>query len=85
MTISFPPCCQSPNIVNRVVARPSMYTEALALAQRFGDGPTKASAVNEPEQVRLVRQVVEGLGLDIASPDEARDMLKLKGGDKIEV
>jgi uncharacterized protein (DUF849 family) len=41
--------------------------------------------VNNAEQVRLVRQVVESLGLDIASPDEARDMLKLKGGDKIEV
>jgi hypothetical protein len=25
------------------------------------------------------------LGLDIATPDEARDVLKLKGGDKIEV
>jgi uncharacterized protein (DUF849 family) len=42
-------------------------------------------AGSNAEQVRLVRQIIEGLGLDIASPDEARDILKLKGGDKIEV
>jgi 3,5-dioxohexanoate:acetyl-CoA acetone transferase len=42
-------------------------------------------ADSNAEQVRLVRQIVEGLGLDIASPDEARDILKLKGGDRIEV
>jgi uncharacterized protein (DUF849 family) len=42
-------------------------------------------ASSNAEQVRLVRQIIEGLGLDIASPDEARDILKLKGGDKTEV
>lgn len=42
-------------------------------------------ASSNAEQVRLVRQIVEGLGLDIASPDDARDILKLKGGDKIEM
>jgi uncharacterized protein (DUF849 family) len=41
-------------------------------------------ASSNAEQVRLVRQIIEGLGLDIASPDEARDILKLKGGDKVE-
>ncbi|MEH2503370.1 enoyl-CoA hydratase/carnithine racemase [Bradyrhizobium sp. AZCC 1578] len=39
------------NIVNRVVPRASLYTEALAWAQKFADGPTKAYAVNE----RLLR------------------------------
>jgi len=34
-------------------------------------------------QVRAVRQVIEGLGLSVASSDEARDMLQLKGGDKV--
>jgi uncharacterized protein (DUF849 family) len=34
-------------------------------------------------QVRTARQIIEGLGLDIATPDEARDILALKGGDKV--
>ncbi len=29
------------------------------------------------------RQIIEGLGLEIAKPDEAREMLQLKGGDKV--
>jgi uncharacterized protein (DUF849 family) len=33
--------------------------------------------------VRKARQIIEGLGLEIASPDEARAILKLKGGDKV--
>ena len=33
-------------------------------------------------QVRLVRQIIENLGLQIASPDEARAILDLKGADK---
>ncbi|WP_313802557.1 3-keto-5-aminohexanoate cleavage protein [Sphingobium sp.] len=34
-------------------------------------------------QVAKVRQIIEGLGGEIASPDEARDILQLKGGDKV--
>jgi uncharacterized protein (DUF849 family) len=34
-------------------------------------------------QVVRVRQIIEGLGLDVATPDEARDMLALKGGNKV--
>lgn len=34
-------------------------------------------------QVTRVRQIIEGLGLDIASPDEARQILSLKGGDQV--
>ena len=34
-------------------------------------------------QVTQVRKIIEGLGLEIASPDEARDILRLKGGDKV--
>jgi hypothetical protein len=30
-----------------------------------------------------VRKIIEGLGLEIASTDDARDMLQLKGGDKV--
>lgn len=31
------------------------------------------------EQVRKVRQIIEGLGLAVATPDEARTLLALKG------
>jgi uncharacterized protein (DUF849 family) len=46
-------------------------------------GPGKLAASNA-EQVRLVRKIIEGLGLTIATPDEAREMLELKGGDKVD-
>jgi uncharacterized protein (DUF849 family) len=39
--------------------------------------PTNAS------QVVQVRKIIEGLGLEVASPDEARDILELKGGDLV--
>src|SRR5687767_14031438 len=41
-------------------------------------GPGKLAESNAA-QVRAVRAIVEGLGRDIASPDEARRMLELKG------
>ncbi len=34
-------------------------------------------------QVKQARQIIEGLGLAIASPDEARQILALKGGDQV--
>jgi uncharacterized protein (DUF849 family) len=40
-------------------------------------------AKTNAEQVARVRQIIEGLGLEAATPDEARDMLALKGGDKV--
>ena len=45
-------------------------------------GPGQLARSNA-EQVRKVRQIVEGLGLEVATPDEARGMLELKGGDKV--
>lgn len=45
-------------------------------------GPGRLAASNA-EQVRLVRQVLEGLSLEVATPDEARQMLHLKGGDQV--
>jgi uncharacterized protein (DUF849 family) len=45
-------------------------------------GPGKLAESNAA-QVRNVRQIVEGLGLEIATPDEARGILALKGGDKV--
>jgi uncharacterized protein (DUF849 family) len=40
-------------------------------------------ATSNADQVRMVRQILEGLGLEIATPDEARDILSLKGADKV--
>jgi uncharacterized protein (DUF849 family) len=40
-------------------------------------------AKTNADQVRKARQIVEGMGLEIATPDEARAMLQLKGGDKV--
>ncbi|MBN8943863.1 MAG: 3-keto-5-aminohexanoate cleavage protein [Rhizobiales bacterium] len=45
-------------------------------------GPGKLAESNAA-QVTKVRQIIEGLGLDVASPDEAREILALKGGDKV--
>lgn len=40
-------------------------------------------ARSNAEQVRCVRTIIERLGYEIATPDEAREILKLKGGDKV--
>ena len=40
-------------------------------------------AESNAQQVTKVRQILEGLGLEIASSDEAREILSLKGGDKV--
>jgi uncharacterized protein (DUF849 family) len=46
-------------------------------------GPGQLAESNA-QQVRLARQIVEGLGLTVASPDEAREILELKGGDRVD-
>jgi uncharacterized protein (DUF849 family) len=40
-------------------------------------------ATSNADQVRMARQILEGLGLEIATPDEAREILSLKGADKV--
>lgn len=45
-------------------------------------GPGKLAESNA-QQVKQARQIIEGFGLEIATPDEAREMLALKGGDKV--
>jgi uncharacterized protein (DUF849 family) len=40
-------------------------------------------APSNAAQVTRVRQIIEGLGLEVASPDEAREILALKGGDQV--
>lgn len=45
-------------------------------------GPGKLAESNAA-QVRKIRQVLEGLSLEIATPDEARKMLALKGPESV--
>lgn len=45
-------------------------------------GPGKLAESNA-QQVAKVRTLIEGLGLEVATPDEARSMLQLKGGDRV--
>lgn len=54
----------------------------VGLEDSLWDGPGNLAKSNA-DQVRRVRQVLEGLGLDIATADDAREMLALKGGDQV--
>ena len=40
-------------------------------------------APSNAAQVRQVRKIIEGLGLEAATPDEAREILGLKGADRV--
>jgi uncharacterized protein (DUF849 family) len=40
-------------------------------------------AESNAAQVRAARQIIEGLGLEIASPNEARQILGLKGRGEV--
>ncbi|WP_460451181.1 beta-keto acid cleavage family enzyme [Alsobacter sp. SYSU BS001988] len=46
-------------------------------------GPGKLAQSNA-EQVASARRIIEGLGMEVATPDEAREILSLKGGDKVD-
>jgi uncharacterized protein (DUF849 family) len=45
-------------------------------------GPGQLAESNAA-QVKRIRQILEGLSLEIATPADARDMLALKGGDSV--
>src|SRR5690242_8068729 len=45
-------------------------------------GPGKLTESNA-QQVRRARQILEGLGLEVATPADARRILGLKGGDQV--
>ncbi|HWP27093.1 MAG TPA: 3-keto-5-aminohexanoate cleavage protein [Xanthobacteraceae bacterium] len=45
-------------------------------------GPGKLAESNA-QQVQKARQIIEGFGLELATPDDARQILALKGGDKV--
>jgi uncharacterized protein (DUF849 family) len=40
-------------------------------------------AESNAAQVKQVRKIIEGLNLEVATPDEARQILQLKGADKV--
>lgn len=40
-------------------------------------------ATSNAVQVTKIRSIIEGLGLQVATPDEAREILGLKGGDQV--
>lgn len=52
----------------------------VGLEDSLWGGPGRL-AEGSAEQVRLAREILSGLSLEIASPDEARAMLALKGAD----
>jgi uncharacterized protein (DUF849 family) len=54
----------------------------VGLEDSLWSGPGQLAKSNA-EQVRLVRQIIEGLGRSVATADEARQILALKGGDKV--
>ncbi|MEP4248026.1 3-keto-5-aminohexanoate cleavage protein [Tateyamaria sp.] len=40
-------------------------------------------ATSNAQQVTKIRRIIEDLGNEVATPDEAREMLALKGGDRV--
>ena len=51
------------------------------LEDSLWDGPGNLAESNAG-QVRRVRLILEGLGLEVATPAAAREILSLKGGDQ---
>ncbi|ASJ73725.1 3-keto-5-aminohexanoate cleavage protein [Granulosicoccus antarcticus] len=41
-------------------------------------------AANNAQQVTKIKRIIEDLGCEVATPDEAREILALKGGDKVQ-
>ena len=54
----------------------------VGLEDSLWSGPGKLAKTNA-EQVKLARQMIEALGYEVASPADAREMLALKGADKV--
>jgi uncharacterized protein (DUF849 family) len=54
----------------------------VGLEDSLWDGPGRLAESNAA-QVRRARLILEGLGLEVATPAEAREILALKGGDAV--
>ncbi|MGE0501402.1 MAG: 3-keto-5-aminohexanoate cleavage protein [Rhizobiaceae bacterium] len=53
----------------------------VGLEDSLYDGPSLAKS--NADQVKRIRAIIEGLSLEVATPAEAREMLALKGGDRV--
>ncbi|KAG1309800.1 hypothetical protein G6F62_014747 [Rhizopus arrhizus] len=54
----------------------------VGLEDSLWDGPGELAHSNA-DQVRRIRRILEDLSLTIATPDDARDILQLKGRDNV--
>ncbi len=54
----------------------------VGLEDSLWDGPGRLARSNA-DQVRRIRTIVEALSLEVATPDDARAILKLKGRDRV--
>ena len=54
----------------------------VGLEDSLWDGPGKLAETNAA-QVKRARTIIEALSLEVATPDEARQMLQLKGGGNV--
>jgi uncharacterized protein (DUF849 family) len=54
----------------------------VGLRTRFGMDPGQLAKTNA-DQVLRVRSIIEALSLEVATPDEAREILQLKGRENV--
>jgi uncharacterized protein (DUF849 family) len=54
----------------------------VGLEDSLWDGPGQLAESNAA-QVRRIRQIIEGMGSEVATPDETRAILQLKGADRV--
>ena len=54
----------------------------VGLEDSLWDGPGTLAATNAA-QVRRIRSIIEALSMEVATPDEAREILMLKGGNNV--
>ena len=54
----------------------------VGLEDSLWDGPGNLAKTNAAQVTRM-RQIIEGLSLEVATPAEAREILKLKGGNNV--
>lgn len=54
----------------------------VGLEDSLWDGPGELAKTNA-DQVRRMRHILEGLSLTVATPDDAREILQLKGGSNV--
>jgi uncharacterized protein (DUF849 family) len=54
----------------------------VGLEDSLWDAPGTLAQTNAT-QVKRIRSILEGLSLEVATPDEAREILQLKGGNNV--